>query len=116
MSLIISSIQEPKNSYQKKERNIYMNYLRSGPEHLENDEDYNDRLEHNIGDEGMQNLEDYQSCHSENLQHQHVTALIQQNNTVYCSHVKESYNSVFTVATRASEVVISSSIKGEVEH
>jgi len=29
------------------------------PEHLENDEDYNDRLEHNIGDEGMQNLEDY---------------------------------------------------------
>ena len=29
------------------------------PEHLENDEDFNDELEDNIGDEGMQNLEDY---------------------------------------------------------
>ena len=29
------------------------------PEHLKNDEDFNDGLEDNIGDEGMQNLEDY---------------------------------------------------------
>jgi len=29
------------------------------PEHLKNDEDFNDELEDNIGDEGMQNLEDY---------------------------------------------------------
>jgi len=29
------------------------------PKHLENDEEFNDGLEHNIGDEGMQNLEDY---------------------------------------------------------
>ena len=28
-------------------------------EHLENDEDVNDGFEDNIGDEGMQNLEDY---------------------------------------------------------
>ena len=29
------------------------------PEHLENDEDFNDGLEDNIRDEGMQNPEDY---------------------------------------------------------
>ena len=28
-------------------------------EHLENNEDFNDGLKDNIGDEGMQNLEDY---------------------------------------------------------
>jgi len=45
----------------KFERNICMNYLRSWIKamHLENDENYNDRLEDNIGDEGMQNFEDY---------------------------------------------------------
>jgi len=29
------------------------------PEYLENDEDFNDGFEDNIGDEDMQNLEDY---------------------------------------------------------
>jgi len=44
------------------------------PEHLENDEDYNNGLEDNIIDEDMQNLEDYYSYHFEKLQHQLVIA------------------------------------------
>jgi len=44
-----------------KKRNKYVHELfeKWDLEHLENDEDFNDGLEENIGDEGMQNLEDY---------------------------------------------------------
>ena len=52
MSLIISSIWEPKNFYQKGKKYLHGLFEKWDPEHLENDEDFND------GDEGMQNLED----------------------------------------------------------
>jgi len=60
MSLIISSIWELKNSYQKKgKKYLHELFEKWDPEHLENDEYFNDGLQDNIGDEGMQNLEDY---------------------------------------------------------
>ena len=50
MSLIISSIWKLENSYQKKEKKyLHELFEKWDPEHLED----------NIGDEGMQNLEDY---------------------------------------------------------
>jgi len=54
MSLIISSIWDQENSYQKHEL-----FEKWDSEHLENGEDFSDGLEDNVGDEGMQNLEDY---------------------------------------------------------
>jgi len=59
MSLIISSIWEFENSCQKKKKYLHELFEKWDPEHLENDEDFNDGLEDNIEDEGMQNLEDY---------------------------------------------------------
>ena len=54
MSLIISSTWELENSYKKK-RKKYLHELFEmwDPEHLENDEDFNDGLEDNVRDEGM---------------------------------------------------------------
>jgi len=55
----------------------------------------------------MQNLEDYWSFHSEKTAAPASDSL-SKFKSMCCSHV-------FTVATRASEVVLSFSIKGEVE-
>jgi len=57
MSLIISSIWELENFYQKKEKKyLHELFERWDLEHFENNEDY--RFKDNIGDEGIQNLED----------------------------------------------------------
>jgi len=57
--LITSSIWELENFYQKKKRNIYIKlFERWDPKHLEIDENFNDELEDNVGDEGMQNPKD----------------------------------------------------------
>ena len=62
MSLIISLIWELKNFYQKKKKYLHELFEKWDPEHLEIDRDFNDRLEDNVGDEGMQNLKDDLSC------------------------------------------------------
>ena len=52
MSLIISSIQEPKNFYQRKgKKYLHELFEKWDPEHLEIDEEFNDGLEDNVGDE-----------------------------------------------------------------
>jgi len=54
MYSVIPLIWELKISYQKKEGNIYMKYLKNwDPEHLEINEDFNDGFEDNARDEGM---------------------------------------------------------------
>ena len=115
MYLIISLIWELENSYQKKEKNIYMNNLRSEIQRtlkimkiLMTDLKTILKMKACI-------ISRITSLVSMKLQHQHVIALTQQNSALNCSHEKKSYNNVVTVATRAFEVVISSSIKGEVE-
>ena len=74
MSLIIFDLGAEKFLLEKGKKYLHELFEKQNLQHLENDEDFNDGLEDNIGDEGMQNLEDYYSCHSKNLQHQHVTA------------------------------------------
>jgi len=44
---------------EKEQKYLHELFEKWDSKHLENDEDYNDGLEDNIGDEGMQNLEDY---------------------------------------------------------
>jgi len=44
---------------EKEKKYLHELFEKWDPEHLENNEDFNDELEDNIGDEGMQNLEDY---------------------------------------------------------
>jgi len=44
---------------EKEKKYLHELFKKWDPEHLENDEDFNDGLKGNIGDEGMQNLEDY---------------------------------------------------------
>ena len=43
----------------KEKKYIHELFEKWDSEHLENNEDFNDGLEDNIGDEGMQNLKDY---------------------------------------------------------
>jgi len=45
--------------WEKGKKYLHELFAKWDPEHLENDEDFNDGLEDNIGNEGMQNLEDY---------------------------------------------------------
>ena len=58
---------------EKGKKYLHKLFQKWDPEHLKNDEDFNNELEDNIGDEGMRNLEDYQYFHYEKLQHQHGT-------------------------------------------
>ena len=44
---------------EKEKKYLHELFEKWDPEHLENDEDFDDRLEDNIGDEDMQNLENY---------------------------------------------------------
>ena len=44
---------------EKGKKYLHELFEKRDPEHLENDENFNDGLEDDIGDEGMQNLEDY---------------------------------------------------------
>ena len=54
MSLIIFLIWELENFYQKKgKKYLHELFEKWYPEHLKNDDDFNDGLEDNIGDEDM---------------------------------------------------------------
>ena len=44
---------------EKEKKYLHKLFEKWDPEHRENNEYFNERLEDNIGDEGMQNLEDY---------------------------------------------------------
>jgi len=44
---------------EKEKKYLHELFEKWDPEYLENDEDFNDGLEDNIGDEDMQNLKDY---------------------------------------------------------
>ena len=43
---------------EKEKKYLHELFEKWDPEHLETDEDFNDELEDNVGDEGMQNFED----------------------------------------------------------